>query len=188
MLAGIDIAKVSAYSGVTITANSESYTIPKGEKSYTFWDTSGLNEGDKGSVPAQEADEELINLLKGMNVSLIIYLTRGHRFMNEVVSTKHMFDRIRSVCGEKVPIVLVVTGLEQWEVMDEWWTSNRSNIKGLKLSFQGHACVTTIKGRNNIYETEYQESRNKVWKLVEEHCKPSVWKLAEGPSVWFLLR
>ena len=176
MLAGNNIAEVS-HLGVT---DSKGYTIQKGEKSYRFWETSGLNE-ETDSVPAQEAAKKLINLLKGMNVSLIIYLTRGR--MNEVGANKHMFDQIRSVCGEQVPIVLVVTGLEgEGEAMDEWWTSNKSDIERLKLSFQGHACVTTIKGRNNMYEKEYQDSRSKLWKLVQEHCSSLVSVLLDQNS------
>ena len=173
MLAGKNVANVSsAKFGVTISP--ESYNIPKGNKTYTFWDTCGLNEGEKGSVPAQDAANKLVELLKSMSVGLIIYFARGPRFLNEVNANKTMFDRIRSACGDKVPIVLVVTELEQWDDMDEWWMTYENEVMRLKLPFQGCACVTTIKGRNNMYETKYEQSTNKVWELVEAHHDLSV--------------
>jgi len=173
MLAGEKIAKVSSDPyGCTFIA--ESYEIAKENKTYTFWDTCGLNEGEEGSVSAQKAADNLINLLGGMSVNLIIYFARGNRFLDEVQVNLYLFGRIRRACGAKVPIVLMVTGLEQEEVMDEWWTRHERDIKRSNLSFKGHACITTIKGRNNIYEDEYQESTDKVWKLVDTHCNPSV--------------
>jgi hypothetical protein len=173
MLAGQNVANVSS-ANFGVTLSSKSYDIPKGNKTYSFWDTSGLNEGEKGSVPAQEAANKLVGLFEGKSVGLIIYLARGARFLTEVQANKPVFGRIRSVCGEKVPIVLVVTGLEQEEVMEEWWTRNKNGVEGLKLSFKGHACVTTIKGMDDVYEEEYQLSRSKIWKLVEDHCNSLV--------------
>jgi hypothetical protein len=45
------------------------------------------------------------------------------------------------------------------------------------MTFDGHACVTTTKGQDNIYEVEYSESAKKVWKLVEDRCKSVAWKV-----------
>jgi len=173
MLAGEKIAEVSS-DPRGCTSIARSYEIAKENKTYTFWDTCGMNEGEGGCVPAQRAADNLVNLLKGMSVNLIIYFARGNRFLNEIQVNLYLFARIRRACGAKVPIALVVTGLEQERVMDEWWTRHQRDIKRLNLSFEGHACVTTIKGKDNIYEDEYQESTDKVWKLVDTHFSTSV--------------
>ena len=82
------------------------------------------------------------------------------------------------MCEGKVLVVIVVTGLEQEENMDEWWRKYEKDVKRLGLTFEGHACVTTIKGRNDIYEKEYEESTGKVWRLVEAHCNSPPWTMS----------
>jgi len=175
MLAGKDVAEVSSLVW-GCTTSAESYDINIENKTYKFWDTSGLNEGEEGSVPAEKAITDLFNLVKGIGVNLIVYCVRGCRFTDIVRVNFDLFCGI--MCEGKVPIVLVVTGLEQEEVLDEWWTKYEKDIKRMGLSFEGHACVTTIKGRNNIYQKEYQESSDRVWGLVKEHCNSPPWILS----------
>jgi ribosome biogenesis GTPase A len=73
---------------------------------------------------------------------------------------------------ERVPVVLVVTGLEGKNDMDEWWLQNEKTIQTMKMSFDGHACITSWKGRDDMYEKKYTESVEKLWILVLEHCGP----------------
>ena len=77
-----------------------------------------------------------------------------------------------------MPILLVVTGLEQESKMDDWWIENYKAVKmmGLK-NMVGHACVVTTRGKNDVYEKEYSQSADKVWKLVQEHCSPTPWTM-----------
>jgi len=173
MLAGKDMAGVtSAYEGGTTIPKS--YDIQKGDMTYRFWDTCGLNEGEEGNVPAKEAIESLVNHVKIITINLIIYCVRG-RFTDIV---GHNYDWFcREICQGKVPTVLVVTGLEQ-EDKDKWWTTNEVHLKRFKLALEGHACVTTYKGRDNRYEKEYDESAAKVWKLVEANCNPTSWAMS----------
>ena len=179
MLAGKDDAKVSSdHRGCTTTPRY--YDIQKENKTYRLWDTCGLNEGVAGSVPAEEAIESLVNQVKDISVSLIIYCVRGNRFPDIVRRNYKVF--CRDICQGKVRTVLVVTGLEQEEDIDGWWKTNEKDVKQLNLAFAGHACVTTFKGKKNEYKEEYDLSADKVWRLVKASCDPAPWTM---PREWY---
>jgi hypothetical protein len=167
MLAGgLNVAKVSS-SADGCTPSNDAYSIPhKNDNSYTFWDTPGLNEADNGTVSSQAAVQNLLNLVKDHGVNLLIYCIRG-RLVDIIRVNYDLFWKI--ICMERVPIVLVVTGQEGRDDMDEWWRENEKTVKKMKLVFAGHACITSWKGRGNRYERAYKESAEKVWKLVREH-------------------
>jgi len=76
------------------------------------------------------------------------------------------------MCEGKVPIVLLVTGLELQSNMNDWWKKNEQLVEQMGLGFDKHACVTTISGN---HEEKYQESEDMVWELVKKHCKPDPW-------------
>jgi hypothetical protein len=84
------------------------------------------------------------------------------------------------LCQRKVPIILVVTGLEGEERMEDWWDRNKSLFEKQQMVFDGHACITATMGkwRNNgyMFAREYQESRDKVSQLVLKHCSEEVLK------------
>ena len=118
MLAGELRAKESN-SPTGCTSSNNSIEISKGwpdgaQTAYTFWDTPGLNEGELGSVPAQAAVTNLSDLFRELIVHLIIYCIRGSR-LTDIVRVNYDL-----VSGIKVPIILIVTGLEQEENMDDW--------------------------------------------------------------------
>ena len=88
------------------------------------------------------------------------------------------------MCRNEVPILLVVTGLEGKDDMDDWWYENQKTIKKMKMSFDGHACITSWKGRGNRYEKAYKQSAEEVWKLVRKHCRPNPWSMSpEWPTL-----
>jgi predicted GTPase len=147
-------------------------------KTYRFWDTSGLNEGEEGTVPAKAALSNLHELVaqlseKENGISLLVYCIRGSRLRDIVRVNYDLFWGI--ICQRKVPIVLVVTGLELEEDMERWWVDNKEELKEMGMTFHGHACVTTTKGKNDrmgkpIFEKEFRESETRVRELVESTC------------------
>jgi len=163
MLAGSPIAKVS--DGAGGPTSSERYSIPHGEDNYTFWNTAGLNEAEDGTVSSQAAVQNLLNLVQDHGVNLLIYCIRG-RLVDIIRDNYDLFWGI--ICRKEVPILLVVTGLEEEADMGAWWRENENTIK--KMSFVGHACITSEK-----------ESAEKVWKLVREHCRLNSWSM---PPKW----
>jgi len=171
MLAGPTkpVVKVSGQiSGVT-HYNNPYPILSRDGCTYNFWDTPGLNESEHGTMSSQHAVQNLQNLLKDHQIDLFIYCIRDRlvdiiRFNYELVW--------RNPRRGKAPILLVVTGLEGRYDMEGWWHDNKKTIETMKMTFGGHACVTSWKGRNNIYGEKYKESAEKVWSLVTEHCGP----------------
>jgi len=160
---------------------SVSLADPNLERTYRFWDTSGLNEGTQGTVPAKKSLNNLLELVGRLSsseggaggVNLLVYCIRGTR-LREIVSVNYdLFWGV--ICQRRVPIVLVITGLENEGNMDSWWDSNRQELAEMGMEFDGHACVTATKGKMDregayMFEEEYAESEAKVRKLVEKTC------------------
>jgi len=183
MLVGKDVAGVSNKAGGH-TACNQSYAFspansdPNTDLTYTFWDTPGLNEGEQGSMEGMAALQNLLGLMKTCRANLVIYCVRAPRLTDIVRVNYDLFWGI--ICEGKVPSVIVVTGLEGEHRIDDWWEANRKRIKNMHMSFIGYACITTTRGRNDIYRGEYGQSATKVWKLVTEHCTPEAWTMTAG--------
>ena len=185
MLARKEITKVSSQAaGCTPSIQKYSIQSDAGD-TYTIWDTPGLNEGEEGNVPAQKAFKHLYNLVQQCDLNLIMYCIRGSRLTDIARVNYDLFYGI--ICEGKVPIVLVITGLELGNDMDQWWNSNRKVIERMGMTFEGHTCVTTTKGRGDIYKEKFRVSEGKVWASLKDHCNPIPWTprqewLAEVPN------
>lgn len=184
MLARTEVAVVSNQAA-GFTSSNRSYNIsPPNDygknlsSTYVFWDTAGLNEGDHGTVPMQDALENLLKLVNEQSVNLVIYCIRGSRLTPIVRVNYDLFWGI--ICEGKVPIVLVVTGLELENNMDGWWKKNNGLFQQMGLSFDGLACVTTAMGRDDTHNAKFWESEEKVWHLIREHCSPRPWSISPG--------
>jgi len=148
------------------TFETQRYNVTLGDREYILWDTAGLNEGSKGTVSEEKACEKLVELLQQLKggVNLLVYVLRGNRFRGIVRINYEIFQRV--VCQRKVPIVLVVTGLENESPMETWWEENKEDLEANGLHFAGHACVTTTKGKRmksgeRVFEEEYAQN----WKM-----------------------
>ena len=51
------------------------------------------------------------------------------------------------VCGAKVPIVIIATGLENEDNMEDWWADNVREFHDRGMCFSGHAYITTTRGK-----------------------------------------
>lgn len=180
MVARNELAKTSRDS-TGCTFYSQSYKVEIDDISVELWDTAGLNEADGGTVVAKDAIIHLYKLLKRLEdgISLLVYCVRGPRIKDNIAKNYMMFHH--GLCQRKVPIVIVVTGLEEEEDMDDWWVRNEGVFKTQKMSFDGHACITATKGKlrndKHIFAREYEESTQKVRKLVGDHCHGTRWNM-----------
>ncbi|KIJ06578.1 hypothetical protein PAXINDRAFT_121531 [Paxillus involutus ATCC 200175] len=171
-----DAACISSGSqGCTFASKNYEATI-SGEQ-FVLWDTVGLNEGEKGETPSPVAEHNLQELMQNMEggLSLLVYVIRGTRFREVVRINYELF--YRSICRRKVPIVAVVTGLENEEQMDAWWNDNEADLQRFGLVFTGHACITASQGKvlksgRHAFEDEYEESQRKLLELIPQNCSP----------------
>ncbi|KDQ62065.1 hypothetical protein JAAARDRAFT_189440 [Jaapia argillacea MUCL 33604] len=166
------------------TFASRMYSIPHSQRTFNVFDTVGLPEG-KGGVMTDEAMTNLKNLVRDMDqgVNLLVYVVRGPRLVESTSNNYRTF--YEAFCQKKVPIVVVVTGLENEDPMDAWWDQNVSTFRAYNMHFRGHACVTATRGKRDeqgpyAFDAEYEESKDKVWRLVEECSLPQPWKMEDG--------
>lgn len=141
-----------------------------------LYDTAGLNEAEAGTVSPLQAMQNLRSLVEGLNtVNLLVYCIRGTRFRKIVADNYNIF--CKAICGgsSKVPIVLVITGLENEDNMDDWWKDNKAYFDQYKLEFRGYACITATIGRaskdgsGHIFQDLYDHSKKKLVKLLADH-------------------
>lgn len=174
MLAGSPVARTSS-GAVGETFSSKMYDVNiKGRNCY-LWDTAGMNEGNQGTVPDHKALENLRDLVFNLQdgVHLLLYCIRGGRYGDILRVNYDLFYGI--VCRSNVPIVVVITGLEQESPMESWWEVNKEEFVKYDLRFEGHACVTTTRGKVmkdgfHAFEEEYMASEKVVEALILKAC------------------
>ena len=171
--------------GVTFTHRSYEKRIC--ETSFRVFDTVGLNEGAEGTVDAATAIVELYKLITGLEngVSLLVYVMRAPRI---TTTRKKNYELFRTLCDETVPIVMVVTGLEDMQDMDQWWRDNKVAFDKCNMVFHDVACVTATKGkyRNGayVYEDEFVFSKKKLEAFIGRYYSRTPWKMAR--QRWFV--
>lgn len=162
---------------VGCTFESTEYHAELNGKRYSLWDTAGLNEDAQGTLPHEESVNNLDFLLHnlGGRIHLLVYCIRGKRFRQVVKENYDLF--YKQLCRSQVPIVVVVTGLENEESdMENWWRRNVWEFNRYGLTFDGHACITSTRGkatgndRVHMFDQEYEESQKLVRSLIERSC------------------
>lgn len=191
MLLGEDKAHVSD-GGMGCTFKNDVYTVNIDGSPFHLYDTAGLNEGQAGTLMGSAAISSLYKLIRCLSggVSLLVFCMRAPRITDNTVKNYNIF--YKAFCQSKVPIVIVVTGLENTEpVMDSWWPTNVRDFEKHGMMFVGHACVTATKGKKTKhgyrYEEEYKESKGKIEELILRHYTPTGWNVASCSLAFFWL-
>lgn len=157
--------------GCTTKTNVYEVSIQNTLLRVKLFDTPGLDEGSEGAVPDKEAQQILKKLLRSLrdDVHLLMYCVRGVRARRSLYRN---YNLIRSQVKERVPIVLVVTCLEDQEPdMEDWWENNGQLISDFGMTFAGHACVTTVtidKDAGNRLKRRHDQSYHAVCRLIEQ--------------------
>ncbi|KAG1822869.1 uncharacterized protein BJ212DRAFT_1445054 [Suillus subaureus] len=166
------------------TSESKPYSVNISGQKFALFDTAGLNEGTAGTVPQMQARQQLKNLLDKLmshqspsgGIDLLVYCVRNTTAPHAILST---YNTVYSgACRKKrVPIVVVVTGLEFETPMESWWDSHKEIFTGMHLA--GHACVTTIEDYPDIPEdlTRRVAQSGKILRdLIMNKCSASATK------------
>ena len=183
-------AKASSAGGSTF--ESKAYDVDINEYHYVFHDTVGLDDGTSISLSPQEAIKALYQLLRKVEggVSLLVYVHRGKIKPSQVENYK-LFSHV--ICKSMVPTALVVTGLEEVDLMDEWWQANKGLYDELGISTKHHACITSTKGGFNpkykeyVYQDLYGDSQRILKALFLDASLLNPWKIPNTPNWWKLL-
>jgi energy-coupling factor transporter ATP-binding protein EcfA2 len=108
-----------------ITAKSHLYApFTSGENRIEVIDTVGLHESLHGTVPAEQAVIELIELLNNARdgFSILVHVTRASRITKEHDDDFTFF--VEKMAGNKIPVILAVTGCENEVSMADWVLRN----------------------------------------------------------------
>ncbi|KIK98070.1 hypothetical protein PAXRUDRAFT_730431 [Paxillus rubicundulus Ve08.2h10] len=105
-------------------------------------------------------------------IDLVLNCLRGTR--GDASAGVQNYNAIRSAVSDDVPIVAVITGLERYsERMDQWWTTNEADLKGRRMVFADHACVTTLdiaSTNDPKLEARVVESQKAMEGLILRNC------------------
>lgn len=180
MLSDSDVAMVSN-GALGCTFGSTGHTVEIDGARYTLWDTAGLNEGETGHVPADQALRnlrDLVHLKLRDGISLLVYCIRGTRYRDILKVNYDIFADI--ICQGEIPVVIVITGLENETRMEDWWDENKSDFAEPRFHFRGHVCITATRGKKDkegvyTFEEEYKQSRIAIRSLIKEQCPDKVW-------------
>ena len=183
MLTGREDAKTGNNAG-GVTFNWKKHSADLFDTKYQIFDTVGLNEGNTGTVKGKNAIISLFNLIKSLEdgVNLLVFCMRG-RIKKTTSDNYKLFYEI--FCDSKVPILLVVTGLEELEEdeLATWWIRNRTVFEGDGMKFHGWVCGTTTRGKRGVYTKEFDATTRKIRRLVNSLALEVPW---HKPGVtWF---
>jgi GTP-binding protein EngB required for normal cell division len=168
------------------TFRSQLYPLEIEGQQFNIFDTAGLGEGEEGRVPTRQAIKNLYDLLQRLKsgISLLIFIFRG-RLTEKARSDYKVF--YETFCNRKVPIVIVITGMENELDVDAWWDRNSIHFRNYGMRFSGHACITTIKGKRVAggwsLQQEFERSKADVKKLILEHHINPPWNMHS--THWF---
>ncbi|KAG1731274.1 P-loop containing nucleoside triphosphate hydrolase protein [Suillus lakei] len=170
------------------TSGHKRHPVTISGQRFNLFDTAGLGEGPAGTVPAAEAKKQLKGLLHQLmssrspsdGIGLLVYCVSSRATAPPALVRAYNTFYSR-VCRKKVPIVLVVTGLENEPDVESWWDANK--IKFKSMHFADHACVTVLERYPDIpddFTRRIAESSDTLRNLVVSNC--SHWSVDESWS------
>jgi tRNA U34 5-carboxymethylaminomethyl modifying GTPase MnmE/TrmE len=174
LIAGEERAKTSP-DMERCTMHWEEYSIAFDGCNYKVFDTVGLVESQlkiEGHLDAIADARTLITKLENEGgIDLLLFCVRPTRFTSTIESNHRRFC-IQLLRKKRIPIVLLVTALEDEQIMENWWTRNKEIFEQSKIVVNDHACITAanLGGR---YQKLHEESRQLVRKLVRKYAQGS---------------
>ncbi|KAG1852197.1 P-loop containing nucleoside triphosphate hydrolase protein [Suillus subluteus] len=173
LMAGKNVAKTSGDMR-SCTLQWQEHPIKFGSESYNVFDTVGLEEPQLGIPQYLNAVENAYTLIRKLeSIDLLLLCMRAGRLTPTLQTNYRLFHEF--LCDKKVPIVVVITYLENEDgEMDNWWKRNSDIFDEREVRVAGHACITAIRGN---YPDRYEQSRTTIRKFVKEFT-------ADGQGAW----
>ena len=149
-------------------------------------DTVGLHESNHGTVPAEQAVVELVELLKKARdgFSLLVHVTRASRITQEHDEDYTFF--VEKMTQNQIPVILAVTGCENEQPMQAWAKRNQDAFK----RFDYQEIVSCCFAAGGAMEAHFRPlrvlSRELLLKAIEAHGTQAPVKIyGEGTSSTF---
>lgn len=191
LIAGRQLARTS-HDAVSCTLQSEEYIVSLGGIEFALHDTVGLHEAVADMKTKDYLDSvyqacTLISKLKRSGgISLVMFCMKGGRITSSVQQTYNLFAKV--FCNRQVPVVVIVTHLEEYDDMEQWWKKNEKSIEQYGFNSHGHACITATRGYQGAYKDKYEQSRRTIQRLLVNHSRGTAWQEDQGTWIQRLLR
>ncbi|KAG2151284.1 P-loop containing nucleoside triphosphate hydrolase protein [Suillus bovinus] len=170
LMAGKDVVANTFNDLESCTLRWKEYPIEFDGESYKVFETVGLEEPQLGIPQYLDAIENAYTLIQHLErqggIDLLLFCMRAGRLTSTLQSNYRLFYEF--LCDKKVPIVLAITNLETERRMEDWWEYGHHALNRCEIQVAGHACITTITGYNDCYQSKYQDSRTAIRNLIKE--------------------
>lgn len=143
-----------------ITAKSHLYAAFKaGECKVEIIDTVGLHESSHGTVPAEQAVVQLIELLEKARdgFSLLVHVTRASRITKEHDDDYRFF--VEKMTQGRIPVILAITGCENEHPMSSWVERNQEAFTRFAYKELIPTCFATGGPMENYFAPLRTQSR-----------------------------
>lgn len=165
MIVGKDVAKVS--SELIHCTQSMWYEAIIGSAHFRIYDTANSNEGSRRPIPHWIAIRELYTLIRELDgVSLLIHCMRG-TIKDDQRAMWTLWNDV--ICSRQVPVISVVTGLEQEENLKEQARTIQTSLMAYNMKPRDIATVVSIRGRGGEYSDLYENSQERLRVLIMKH-------------------
>lgn len=184
MLVGRDVASPSNPDLAAFA--SRGYAVDVGGREVVVWDSVGLQKEEHHDALSEGAERNLQGLIQNIHggLNLLLFCVNAAGVSKALDLNYDAFYSI--IGGKKVPVVLVVTGLENKDPMEGWWKEHEAEFERHGLRFDGHACITTTRGKplrdgpGHWHDEQYEQSKLAVKELIKAKLGAAVIIREEG--------
>ena len=157
LIAGKAIAEISPDSK-PCTVNTTRHCTSAGPISVNIWEVAGFNQPKDSNV-----DIDLGPVLADSTaaVDAVLFCMRAGR---PTATTTTFFKFVRTLFGEEVPIVLVMTFLER-NGLESWWRQSEKCLSGMGVKGTDHVCVTGL--QEERWERERKDSQEALLNVLK---------------------
>ena len=135
-------------------------------------DTVGIDASD-------DATETVLELLRSLRntggINLLLLCVRAGRLTDSMERVYYLISEVSRI--HQVPLALVITHLENEEVMESWWDENERTFERLGIHPVAHACITAALPRET-----YVEKRAQSQHALEHLFNQALGVSTPGPS------
>jgi predicted GTPase len=158
MLAGKEVFKVESGAS-TGTFEHQGCVINFNRKAMNVYDTAALGVSDK------QAFQQLYDLLRDLGgINLLVFVTR-YRITNNTI---RWYRSMRSIfCGEKVPVIVAITGREFEPDNEAWWKEEEKTFERNGMTFDDYAIGTA--NQHLSFHPTYSELRTRLQLAIVKH-------------------
>jgi Fe2+ transport system protein B len=161
-----------------ITAKSHLYpAVQIGDCRVEVIDTVGLHESNHGTVPAEQAVVDLIELLEKARdgFSILVQVTRASRITREHDEDYRFF--VEKMTQGRIPVILAITGCENEQPMTAWVERNQAAFSRFAYKALVPTCFAAGGPVESFYAPLRSQSREQLLSMIVSNALAEPLKL-----------